>query len=69
LNNLFCFAPVAVYLCIAGNAWFYKLAYQVVVNARTGEVQGERPFSVVKITFLVMVILAIVALIVYLGKN
>jgi len=36
--------------------------YQVVVNARTGEVQGERPYSVWKITFLVLFILAMVFL-------
>lgn len=34
------------------------------VNARTGEVQGKRPYSVVKITLFVLVLVAIVAFIV-----
>ena len=34
-------------------------SYQVVVNAATGEVQGERPYSWIKITLLVLLILAI----------
>lgn len=46
--------------------------YQVLVNARTGEVIGDRPYSWVKITSLVLTILAIiaaVALVVWLKKN
>jgi len=35
--------------------------FQLVVNARTGEVQGERPYSWIKITLLVLTIIAIVA--------
>ena len=38
--------------------------YQFMINARTGEVQGERPFSVAKITFAVIVGL-IIAFIIY----
>jgi hypothetical protein len=41
---------------------FQDRAYQVVVNARTGEVQGERPFSVVKIALLVAAILLVIAM-------
>ncbi|GAB4453496.1 MAG: hypothetical protein OHK0029_06440 [Armatimonadaceae bacterium] len=33
--------------------------YQVVVNARTGEVQGDRPWSIWKIAFLILTIAAI----------
>lgn len=33
--------------------------YQVMVNARTGEVQGDRPYSVWKITFAVLTVVAI----------
>lgn len=40
--------------------------YQVLVNARTGEVQGDRPYSAAKITFLVLAILAVILLIVML---
>jgi ribosomal protein S27E len=36
---------------------FQNKAYQVVVNAATGEVQGERPYSAIKITLLVVAIL------------
>ena len=39
--------------------------YQVVVNAATGEVQGERPYSWIKITLFVMMIAAVVATIVF----
>jgi hypothetical protein len=37
--------------------------YQVVVNARTGEVQGERPYSAWKIAFLVFGIVALIVVI------
>jgi hypothetical protein len=36
------------------------------VNARTGEVQGERPWSAWKIASLVVAILLVVALVLYL---
>lgn len=39
--------------------------YRVTVNARTGQVAGERPWSVFKIVALVIVALAIIAAIVY----
>lgn len=45
---------------------FQGKVYQVAVNARTGEVQGERPYSVVKIALLVAAALLIVLLIVIL---
>ncbi|WP_432798039.1 hypothetical protein [Poriferisphaera sp. WC338] len=38
---------------------YNEKVYRVVVNARTGEVQGERPWSWVKITLAVLVTLAI----------
>jgi len=41
--------------------------YQVVVNARTGEVQGERPWSVVKVSLLVVAILLVIILLVAIG--
>ncbi|NOQ36737.1 MAG: hypothetical protein GQ569_12725, partial [Methylococcaceae bacterium] len=34
---------------------FQDKTYQFVVNARTGQVQGGRPYSVVKIVFAVLV--------------
>lgn len=42
---------------------FRNKPYQVVVNARTGGVAGERPYSAWKITFLVLGILCLIALI------
>jgi ribosomal protein S27E len=39
---------------------FRNQPYQIVVNARTGEVQGERPYSVWKIVFLVFGILCLI---------
>jgi LSD1 subclass zinc finger protein len=43
--------------------------YQFVVNACTGEVVGERPWSVIKITLAVLLGLAIIALIIYFAGN
>jgi hypothetical protein len=41
--------------------------YQVLVNGRTGEVQGERPYSVIKITFaIISAMIALYFFIVYL---
>ena len=48
---------------------FQKKVYQVAVNARTGEVQGERPFSAAKIALLVMAVLIIVGLLILIGSN
>ena len=45
---------------------FNNQAYQVVVNASTGEVQGERPYSAVKIFFAVLAALIVVLFILYL---
>ena len=48
---------------------FQGKVYQVAVNARTGEVQGERPYSHWKIAILVIAVLCLVGLIVLLAKN
>ena len=48
---------------------FQDKVYQVAVNARTGEVQGERPYSTAKIVMLVAAALVIIALVVILGSN
>jgi uncharacterized CHY-type Zn-finger protein len=42
-----------------------KKSYQIVVNARTGEVTGERPYSVIKILFACLIAAAIVLGFVY----
>jgi hypothetical protein len=39
------------------------------VNARTGEVQGERPYSAIKIALLVISIVAVVGLIIYFASQ
>ncbi len=43
--------------------------YRFVVNARTGEVQGERPYSAIKIALAVLVGLIIVAVIAYFASH
>ena len=43
--------------------------YQVVVNAGTGEVQGERPWSWVKITLAVVSVIAVVGLVVLVANR
>ena len=48
---------------------FQGKVFQVAVNARTGEVHGERPYSVGKIVLLVLAILAIIALFVALRNR
>ncbi|HXG63876.1 MAG TPA: TFIIB-type zinc ribbon-containing protein [Blastocatellia bacterium] len=46
---------------------FNQKVYQVIVNARTGEVQGDRPYSFWKIFFFVLLLLVIVGLIAFLS--
>ena len=48
---------------------FREKIYQVLVNARTGEVQGDRPYSFWKIFFLVWFLLAVIAAVVYFGNR
>jgi ribosomal protein S27E len=48
---------------------FNQKVYQVMINARTGEVQGDRPYSFWKIFFFVLFWVAVVALIVLLKKH
>ena len=48
---------------------FQNRTFRFLVNARTGEVQGERPWSVMKIVILVLVILAIIATIVAIASR
>jgi len=52
------------------SAYKYKeKVYRFTVNARTGEVQGERPYSAWKIFFLVLTIVALIAGAIYLYKQ
>lgn len=44
---------------------YHDKSYQVLVNAVTGEVQGERPYSVWKITLTVLFVLAVIGMIAY----
>jgi Primosomal protein N'' (replication factor Y) - superfamily II helicase len=46
----------------AGAYRFNGKVYQIVINGRTGEVQGERPYSWIKITLFVVTILFIIAI-------
>ncbi len=43
--------------------------YRFMINGRTGEVQGERPYSWIKIALFVLMIIAIIALIYYFTKG
>lgn len=44
------------------SAYQYKdRIYRVVINARSGEVQGERPYSIIKITLAILTLIAIIA--------
>lgn len=45
---------------------FNNKTYQFIINARTGEVHGDRPFSWIKITFTILTVLAVIALIIFL---
>jgi len=46
---------------------FQNKVYQVVVNAATGEVQGDRPYSAVKIAMLVIFIIFVILILMMLG--
>ena len=48
---------------------FQDKVFQVTVNARTGEVQGERPYSTVKIVLAVLLALAIVFVLVWFNRQ
>jgi hypothetical protein len=48
---------------------FQNKVYQVMVNARTGEVQGERPYSTGKIILLVLFIIALILVIAVLKQK
>ena len=48
----------------AGAYQFNGKTFQIVVNGRTGEVQGERPYSWLKITALVLIITLLIAILV-----
>jgi hypothetical protein len=39
---------------------YQNKAYQFIINARTGEVQGERPYSILKIVFFILGIIAFI---------
>jgi hypothetical protein len=41
---------------------FQARVFQVLVNARTGEVQGERPYSGVKIFFAVLTVILLIVI-------
>ena len=55
--------------CWVGAYRFRGDLFQIVVNARTGEVQGERPYSAWKIGFLIFGIIALIVLIAILKNH
>jgi len=48
---------------------FQSAVYQVLVNARTGEVQGERPYSAWKVVGFMVLLLLVALLVVYLSEQ
>ena len=48
---------------------FNQKVYQVMINARTGEVQGDRPYSVWKIAFLILFLLVVFGVIMLLKSK
>jgi DNA-directed RNA polymerase subunit RPC12/RpoP len=48
---------------------FNQKVYQVMINARTGEVQGDRPYSVVKIVLFILLLLAVIGVIAFLKSK
>jgi predicted RNA-binding Zn-ribbon protein involved in translation (DUF1610 family) len=48
---------------------FHDKTYQVIVNASTGEVQGERPYSWIKITLFVITIATVVGAIILIAQQ
>ena len=48
---------------------FQNQTYRFLVNARTGEIQGERPYSWIKISVLVLMIIAIVLTVIVLASR
>lgn len=50
----------------AGAYRFNNKVYQIVINGRTGQVQGERPYSALKIGCLIAAILGIIGFIIFL---
>jgi len=48
---------------------FNDKIYQVMINARTGEVQGDRPYSVWKITLFILFLLLVIGVIVFFTRG
>jgi hypothetical protein len=55
--------------CWVGAYRFRSDLFQIVINARTGEVQGERPYSTWKIAFLVLAVILAILLIAFFSKH
>jgi len=52
------------------SAYQYRAkSYRFLINGRTGEVQGERPWSIWKITFAVLGVIALIAAIALIASN
>ncbi|MEO6306146.1 MAG: hypothetical protein ABIP51_23565, partial [Bacteroidia bacterium] len=48
---------------------YNEKVYRFTINARTGEVQGERPYSALKIFFFSLAIVAVIGTIIYFVRN
>jgi predicted RNA-binding Zn-ribbon protein involved in translation (DUF1610 family) len=48
---------------------FREKIYRIIINARTGEVQGERPFSAWKITGAILIALVLIGMLILIGSS
>ena len=48
---------------------FSEKVYRFMINGRTGEVKGERPYSWIKIALAILLVIAIIAVIVFLTRK
>jgi len=52
------------------SAYMYQdKVYRFLINGRTGEVQGERPYSAIKIALAVLAVATVILIFYLLGKN
>ena len=66
--NTISFKHILLPLWISAYKYNNKV-FRFTINARTGEVQGERPYSAWKIFFFSLTVVAVIGTIVYFVKN
>jgi predicted RNA-binding Zn-ribbon protein involved in translation (DUF1610 family) len=48
---------------------FKEKVFRFMVNARTGEVQGERPYSIIKITLAILAVIIVIVIVMYFNRE